>query len=157
MLPQDIFEVVIRSTPLVSIDIILKNTAGELLLGKRSNSPAQGNWFVPGGRVLKDEPLDLAFKRLIENELGLKEEVSSNFKGVYQHFYDDNFLGNTFTTHYVVLAYEVNFNGGLSSLPEEQHSDYKWFTQDELLLNEQVHEHTKWYFQSEKQADKMFT
>ncbi|WP_350587314.1 GDP-mannose mannosyl hydrolase [Pseudoalteromonas sp. 3-MNA-CIBAN-0064] len=156
MLPQDVFEVVIRSTPLVSIDIILKNTTGEVLLGKRNNRPAKGNWFVPGGRVLKDEPLDLAFKRLIENELGLKEEVRSNFKGIYQHFYDDNFLGNTFTTHYVVLAYEVNFNGELTSLPEEQHSDYKWFTQDELLLNDHVHEHTKWYFQNDKQADKMF-
>lgn len=156
MLPQDVFEVVIRSTPLVSIDIILKNTTGEVLLGKRNNRPAKGNWFVPGGRVLKDEPLDLAFKRLIENELGLRGKVNSNFKGVYQHFYDDNFLGDTFTTHYVVLAYEVCFNGELSSLPEEQHSDYKWFTQDELLLNEKVHEHTKWYFQNDKQADKMF-
>ena len=110
MLPQDIFEVVIRSTPLVSIDIILKNTIGEVLLGKRNNRPAKGNWFVPGGRVLKDEPLDVAFKRLIQNELALKEEVSSKFRGVYQHFYDDNFLGNNFATHYVVLAYEVNFN-----------------------------------------------
>lgn len=156
MLTEDVFEVVIKSTPLVSIDIILKNTVGDVLLGKRNNRPAKGRWFVPGGRVLKDEPIDLAFKRLIENELGLKKEVSSNFKGIYQHFYDNNFFGNTSTTHYVVLAYEVNFNGSLLPLPEEQHSDYKWFTRGELLLNEQVHEHTKWYFQSNKQADKSF-
>ena len=155
MLPLETFKTVIESTPLVSIDIIVRNNEGKILLGKRTNRPAKGYWFVPGGRVLKDESFEHAFQRLIDVELGLAE-VSSNFKGIYQHFYNDNFSEEKFTTHYVVLAYEINFNGELSSLPIEQHSVYKWFSETELLENEKVHIHSKWYFQKDKQADLLF-
>ena len=155
MLPFATFKTVIKSTPLVSIDLIVRNSEGQILLGKRTNRPAKGNWFVPGGRVIKDESLEDAFSRLIEAELDLFKTTSS-FKGVYQHFYDDNFSEELFTTHYVVLAYEIEFNGALASLPTEQHAVYKWFDEKELLVNDTVHTHTKWYFQKDKQADVPF-
>ncbi|PTO75699.1 GDP-mannose mannosyl hydrolase [Vibrio splendidus] len=152
MLPLDTFKTIIESTPLISIDLIVRNSEGEVLLGKRLNRPAQGYWFVPGGRILKDELFITAFNRLIKVELGL-DYAESKFSGVYQHFYDDNFSEDDFTTHYVVLAYEINIDGRLSSLPVEQHSSYQWFSEDELLNNQQIHVHTKWYFQNSKQAD----
>lgn len=155
MLPLNTFKTVIESSPLVSIDLIVRNSEGKILLGQRTNRPAKGYWFVPGGRILKDESFEHAFKRLIKAELDLRD-VSSCFKGVYQHFYDDNFSEDKFTTHYVVLAYEINFDGELSSLPVEQHSGYQWFSESELLVNESVHHHSKWYFQKDKQADLLF-
>lgn len=48
-LRQEDFATVVRSTPLVSLDFIVENSRGEFLLGKRTNRPAQGYWFVPGG------------------------------------------------------------------------------------------------------------
>ena len=149
------FKTIVKSTPLVSIDLIVRDSEGSVLLGKRTNRPAQGFWFVPGGRVLKDESFDYAFKRLIKEELGLNS-VESKFKGIYQHFYDDNFSEDDFTTHYLVLAYEITFNGDLALLPFEQHSRYKWFSEKELIESEQVHEHSKWYVQENKQADSSF-
>lgn len=155
MLSKELFKKVIASTPLLSIDLIVRNTAGSILLGRRINRPAKNFWFVPGGRVLKDETLEDAFIRLIKVELGL-DDVISNFKGVYQHFYKDNFSEESFTTHYIVLAYEITVNCELASLPVEQHSDYKWFSISELLNNDEVHIHSKWYFQKDKQADLRF-
>ncbi|WP_454442538.1 GDP-mannose mannosyl hydrolase [Vibrio bathopelagicus] len=152
MLPLDIFKTIIESTPLISIDLIVRNNEGKVLLGKRLNRPAQGYWFVPGGRILKDEPFVTAFNRLIKTELGL-DCAESKFKGIYQHFYDDNFSEDDFTTHYIVLAYEISMDGKLLGLPLEQHSSYQWFSEDELLNNQQTHIHTKWYFQDNKQAD----
>ena len=38
---------VIEATPLVSIDLLVRNERGQVLLGKRANRPAQGLWFVP--------------------------------------------------------------------------------------------------------------
>jgi len=149
--PTD-FKTIVKSTPLVSIDLIVRNSEGSVLLGKRINRPAQGFWFVPGGRVLKDESFDYAFKRLIKEELGLNS-VESKFKGIYQHFYDDNFSEDAFTTHYLVLAYEITFNGDLVLLPRQQHSIYQWFSEKELIESERVHEHSKWYMQENKQAD----
>ncbi|EDQ01576.1 GDP-mannose mannosyl hydrolase [Shewanella benthica] len=151
MLPLELFKTIVSSTPLVSIDFIVMNDSEQILLGKRTNRPAQGNWFVPGGRVLKDESIEDAFIRLLDIELGLTDTVV-NFKGVYQHFYEDSFFGDGCTTHYVVLAYKVRYSGVISTLPKEQHADYKWFSKTELLEHKKVHIHTKWYFQENKQA-----
>ena len=118
-----------------------------MLLGLRNNRPAQGYWFVPGGRIQKDERLEDAFRRLVAVELGAEAEFDQTwFLGPYQHFYSDNFSGEHFSTHYVVLGYELNLNIDLNDLPAEQHQDYRWFTVDELLASEQVHQHTKDYF-----------
>nr|WP_281496481.1 GDP-mannose mannosyl hydrolase [Ferrimonas balearica] len=153
VLSVDTFKMVVSSTPLISIDLIIKDSAGRVLLGKRSNRPAQGDWFVPGGRVLKDELLEAAYHRLLYNELGVSSAVKAKFIGVYQHFYSDNFSGSDFSTHYVVLAYQLSLDGECLNLPIEQHSEYRWFKKEELLNCEQVHCHTKWYFQSGKTAD----
>lgn len=51
------FETVVASTPLISIDLLVKNKKGEYLLGLRNNRPAQGYWFVPGGRIQKTKHL----------------------------------------------------------------------------------------------------
>ncbi len=155
MLPLDTFKAVVASTPLISIDIIVRNGKQEVLLGERLNRPAKGCWFVPGGRVLKDEPLGMAFKRLLNAELGIGAR-GAEFKGVYQHFYPDNMSGCDFGTHYVVLAYEVSVNCALSVLPKEQHGRYKWFSERELLQNKNVHQHTKQYFQKGLNADASF-
>jgi colanic acid biosynthesis protein WcaH len=85
------------------------------------------------------------------------DNTPSSFKGVYQHFYDDNFSEEPFSTHYVVLAYEVVFNGDIASLPVAQHNDYRWFSEMALLNNGDVHTHTKWYFKKDKQADNLIT
>lgn len=49
------FETVVASAPLISIDLLVENEQGQYLLGLRKNRPAQGYWFVPGGRVQKNE------------------------------------------------------------------------------------------------------
>jgi colanic acid biosynthesis protein WcaH len=149
MLPLENFKTIVASTPLVSIDLIVRNLQYEILLGKRTNRPAKGYWFVPGGRVLKDESLEKAILRLTAAELNVASS-RANFKGVYQHFYDDNFSTDDFTTHYIVLAYEIFLDEDLLSLPLEQHSEYHWFTENQLLKNQEVHEHTKWYFQENR-------
>lgn len=160
MLPLETFKIVIKNTPLISIDLIVRNNNSQILLGKRLNKPAQGYWFVPGGRVLKDEPLESAYKRLIQHELGVSQSdlpgESIEFKGIYQHFYNDNVTGDDFSTHYLVLAYDIKLKEDLNMLPQEQHGEYRWQTEAELLINKNVHEHTKWYFQKGQHADALF-
>ncbi|MBF7072219.1 GDP-mannose mannosyl hydrolase [Glaciecola sp. MH2013] len=156
MLSEETFKIIVASTPLVSIDFVVRDLQGKILLGKRVNRPAQGSWFVPGGRVLKGESVEQAYSRLLKIELGM-DKTSSCFKGVYQHFYEDNFSEEPFTTHYIVLAYEVIFDGTTESLPVVQHNDYHWFSEDMLLDDDDVHLHTKWYFQKDKQADILIT
>lgn len=141
------FKIVVESTPLVSIDLVVRNKQGNVLLGERTNRPAQGYWFVPGGRILKDETFEQAFERLTKIELGTELTLSeAKFIGPYEHHYDDNFSGTGFSTHYVVLGYEVTLNIDTGDLPKEQHGAYKWWNVDELLASKWVHQNTKDYF-----------
>lgn len=147
-LPTHVFSGVIDNAPLVSIDLIVRNSQGKVLVGLRNNAPAKGNWFVPGGRILKDEPFDKAFRRLLREELGVHlSRVSAAPFGIYEHFYEDSFLASDVTTHYVVLAYEIKIDLLISELPECQHENFIWFSEEELLAHPDVHKHTKWYFQ----------
>ena len=85
-LDQEIFKIIIDTTPLVSIDLSVCNAQGQILVGKRVNRPAQGFWFVPGGRILKNERLAEAFSRLTEAELGLRLDIKhARYLGLYEH------------------------------------------------------------------------
>lgn len=151
-LSKDEFVKVVAATPLVSIDLIVRNSGGSVFLGKRLNKPAQGYWFVPGGRILKDELFNAAFDRLVATELGLSSSLEdATFLGAYQHLYQDNFAEEAdVTTHYVVLAYELSLSedqcncAGL--LADDQHAEQRWWSVEDLLASDQVHSNTKAYF-----------
>lgn len=149
-LPDQLFKTVITSTPLIAIDLVVRNTQNEVLLGKRMNAPAKGFWFVPGGRIQKNETLDRAFIRLLKDELDIQNVVhrsDAKFLGLHEHFYDDNLFDETFGTHYVVLAYEIKLNQTqLDNLPKFQHGDYIWISEDKLLIENEVHRYTQNYF-----------
>ena len=95
------FAEVVRLTPLVSIDLILRNSNGDALLGVRNNEPAKGFYFVPGGRILKNERIADAFQRILLSETGALADIGqSTFKGVFEHFYRTNFASRSdFGTH----------------------------------------------------------
>lgn len=149
-LEKNTFSTIIASTPLVSIDLIVKNTQGQYLLGYRNNRPAQGYWFVPGGRILKDESMDDAFLRLTQGELGIaSSRNTARFLGPFEHFYNDYVFGEEHSTHYVVLGYELHLDIDLPDLPKDQHNKYAWFSSDELLSRDDVHKHSKWYLKTD--------
>jgi colanic acid biosynthesis protein WcaH len=150
-LSESKFQNVIMHTPLISLDLIVLGEDGNALLGKRLNQPAKGFWFVPGGRVLKNESIANAFRRLTLNELGIELELSkAELLGPYDHFYNESVFDDKIKTHYVAIAYIIKLtNRQLSRLPlNEQHSEYSWFKLGELLNSPAVHKHTKWYFEA---------
>jgi len=155
-LDESVFKAVIDNAPLISIDLVVRNASGEVLLGQRLNRPAKGFWFVPGGRILKNESLSAAFRRLTLNELGVEMDiVTARYLGLYEHFYADcvftkDSSAEKISTHYVVNGFEVILPDENVSLPNIQHDTYKWFTESELLNSEKVHDHSKWYFDKDK-------
>jgi len=148
MLERDELAQVVRLAPLVSIDLIIEDGQGRVLLGMRTNTPARGYWFVPGGRILKNERITQAFERVVKNELGLELNYDqAEFVGVFEHIYSTNFaLAEDFGTHYVVLAHRVKLPGAVDISADNQHSELVWFDKDKILSDEKVHPNTKAYF-----------
>ena len=148
MLDRDKFLAVVDATPLVSIDLIIRNERQEVYLGKRLNRPAQGFWFVPGGRIRKNERVAAALQRISLAELGFPL-TAAKLIGVFDHIYDDNFHGaRGINTHYVVLGHEVTVPTHTVFQPDAQHGEMKWWTIDALLRSETVHANTKRYFET---------
>ena len=145
MLDGQIFKTVVNLAPLVSIDILPKKD-NKFLLGRRANKPAQGYFFSTGGRINKNESIDKAMARVALNELNLRLKYKPKFIGVFEHFYDDSIYKDV-STHYVNLAYEYEVKEVLD-LPTEQHTEYKWFSINELLESKQVHKYVKDYFRN---------
>lgn len=145
------FNTVVAATPLVAIDLVVLNAGGEALLGLRVNRPAYGYWFVPGGRIRKNESLDAAFRRITLDELGRAfERADARLLGVHEHFYADSVFANAGAgpdTHYVVLSYCLTLADHQAlQPPTEQHQHYRWWPVAELRFSSRVHEHTRAYF-----------
>jgi colanic acid biosynthesis protein WcaH len=139
---------VVRLAPLISIDLIVRNSQSEVLLGLRNNQPAKGFYFVPGGRIWKGERLRDAFTRILRSETNcIGKFDDARALGVYEHFYATNRFGESgYGTHYVVLAYALGFDDISALKADAQHSDFCWWDERALLASERVHENTKAYF-----------
>lgn len=149
-LDEQRFLSVIEASPLVSIDLVIKNHRDEILLGERQNRPAQGYWFVPGGRIQKNETIAEAFDRLTKVELGQSFSLAqARCLGPYDHIYRDNFKGKEgIGTHYVAIAYELRITEqDMQELVlDDQHSSQAWWGIQDLLASDLVHANTKAYF-----------
>lgn len=143
---QDSFIFIIEKTPLVSIDLVIRNEKGQILLGFRRNRPAQGCWFVPGGRIRKNERLQDALVRIAEAETGITPSHGT-LLGAFDHLYEDNaFAIPGLGTHYVVLAYQLDIDSSTPLVGDDQHATLQWWDTETLLASADVHENTKLYF-----------
>ena len=147
-LSEEDFARLTRLAPLVAIDLIIRNRAGKVLVALRNDEPAKGYLFNPGGCVFKGEPIEVAFGRIMEREIGLRVPYAdARFRGFYQHFYQASRLGHDGSgTHYVVLAHDVALDKDDTIVLDKSHSAYRWMSESEILANADVHEYTKDYF-----------
>ena len=76
-LKKDELAQVVRNTPLVAIDLIIRDPDRCVLVGLRPKEPAKGKWFVPGGVVRKYEQLTDAFARIVKTEIGLRRQLAT--------------------------------------------------------------------------------
>lgn len=136
--------------PLVSIDLMVTrpcHLGRELLLGLRKNSPAQGWWFTPGGRIRKNEPFKTALQRIANDEIGLKDEWLSRTEplGVWDHFYPDSAFNPDISTHYINLPHALHLcveEAQTLNLPTgevAQHCSWQWISIEEAKSNPRVH------------------
>ena len=152
MLSAEAFLSVVSATPLVAMDVIVVRGGTEVLLGLRNNRPAQGFWFMPGGRIHKNETMQDALARVAQAELGLQISALPAppvHLGAFEHFYDDCFAGDVgVSTHYVVMGNLVQLPGGTElAVADNQHSDLRWWPLQEAFESADVHRYTKDYVQ----------
>jgi colanic acid biosynthesis protein WcaH len=150
-LPLPEFERLVGALPLVSVDLVLLNPRGQILLGKRRNAPARHWWFTPGGRVYKNEPLGSCLQRVVVSELGLqaRDVQGAKLMGVWDHFYEDSAFSGEVSTHYVNLPHVLGLPHalGINALPLDQHSAWRWQDVHTAAVADDVHPYVQVYAQ----------
>lgn len=133
MLDAATFKMVVESTPLVSIDLCFV-CEGQLLMGLRQNEPLRGQWFTPGGRLLKNERWQDGLARIAKLELGLNV-TSDDFElmGVWDHFYENSAIDENISTHYVNLPHICHLESKPELSLDAQHGSFRWFDIPSLI------------------------
>ncbi len=144
VLNKEDFLTVVKNAPLFSLDLVMVNEDREVLFGQRLNAPAKNWWFVPGGRIYKDETLKDAFGRISEAEIGSYLDINqSQSLGLYEHFYNDSAFSNDVSTHYINVPHLVFCQKKDMHVPKVQHSSYLWIPFDKIEENPTIHKYSK--------------
>lgn len=116
------YKKIVSLMPILCVDGVVVNQKGEFLLVRRKNEPLKGQWWVPGGRVLKGEKLKDAFTRKMKEELGIKVKPIA-----LMGFYDEQYA----KTPYGVAIHTVS--AVFLAVPQESKikldptsSKYRW-------------------------------
>lgn len=133
----------------MSIDLIIRDDSGKVLFGLRKNAPAQDYYFVPGGRIRKNETFEQAIQRISLTELGVAlsmKDVES--VGCYEQFYSDNFFdAPNVGTHYVATVFQLRNPWQTVPNLEGQHSSHCFLDLEDISRHPLVHPYCKKYFQ----------
>ncbi len=163
-IPDNLYKKILRNMPICCVDIVIQDEKG-ILLVYRKNEPVKNTWWLPGGRIYKDEKIEDAVLRKAFEETGLKVQIKNKI-GVYETIFDDNpFMENSvdcvavhsnspdrefekksnqilcndssFGVHTINICFLVEASSHEVKL-DNQSSDFKWINKIENTLPEYV-------------------
>ncbi|NVM28392.1 MAG: NUDIX hydrolase [Candidatus Helarchaeota archaeon] len=134
--------------PRTTIDAIILEKNGSIVLIKRKYPPYQGHWALPGGFVELGERAEDAVRREAEEETGLKIEILK-LSGVYSDPERDP-RGHTITIAYLckIKSPEGKLKGGTDA------KEAKVFTTDDISTMQLAFDHNIIIRDALKIADK---
>jgi colanic acid biosynthesis protein WcaH len=123
MIPLKSYKKIVDVIPILCVDIVVRHK-GKFLLVKRNNEPLKGEWWVPGGRLLKGETIENAAKRKMKEETGINIKIIKPLGYFEEHFKKNKFglKSGIHTLSIVILAEPLSLNIKL----DEQSSDWKF-------------------------------
>lgn len=75
-LPEELFLFISRLTPMMNVDLLVRNGNGEILLTWREDKFHDPGWHIPGGIIRYKEEIRDRIRTVAKNELGADIEFS---------------------------------------------------------------------------------
>jgi colanic acid biosynthesis protein WcaH len=137
-LSEEDWNTIVANVPIASVDLLVRYGDG-LIFGKRTNEPAKGYWFLPGGRIQKGETRREAVNRIAKTELGLSVKIVESL-GAFEHIYDMSDVDGVDTKHYLANGYVVDVIGG-ELQADDQHEDLQRFDSAPEPLHDNIYDY----------------
>ena len=126
MIDDSLYNKIIDVLPILCVDGFIVDD-DKILLLKRNNYPAINEWWVPGGRVVKNELLCDSIIRKVKEETGLDVEILNQI-GITETIFE--------TKHTVNVCFNLRVKSdNINITINSEHSEYKWFKMDILPIN----------------------
>jgi len=109
-LPEDIFLFISRMTPLVNVDLLIKNEKGQTLLTWRDDGYHEPGWHIPGGIIKYKEKASDRINAVAKKELGSRVDFRKKPLAI-----NEVICPRTTRGHFISLLYECKL---ISSLDE---------------------------------------
>ncbi len=131
-LPFEEYRKVLSTMPIVCVDCLVVNAKGEYLLVKRNNEPLKDEYWVPGGRLLKNERLLDAVQRKMREEIGIEVEIVKCC-GFFEEFFERSAEDAENGVHSISFLYLVKPRSDTIRL-DDQSSGWGWFSDPPVRL-----------------------
>ncbi len=109
---------------LVSVDVVIENEKGEVLMEKRAHGQYRGFWCLPGGHVNSGETLEEAAKREVFEETGFKVKIGKFLRIVSGKRYPG--------ANCVTAVFSGKIVGGKPTLQKEETTELGFFPKNKL-------------------------
>jgi colanic acid biosynthesis protein WcaH len=122
-IPTELYFQILQNIPIACVDIAIV-ARGAVLLVKRKDPPAQNQWWVPGGRVLKGEMMKETAARKALEEVGIDCHVGPIIHTAETIFPDGpgGIPVHSINSCFFLYPVDHNFEPHL----DDHHADYRW-------------------------------
>jgi len=128
---EELYKEILENIPICCVDVAVLD-GNRVLLVKRKDEPAKDHWWIPGGRIYKNEKLKDAAIRKVYEETGIKIKIKKLI-GTYEFFWHKGFFSALRTGAHTIdvtfLAEPLNKDPKIKL--DKASSDYKWINRIE--------------------------
>jgi len=126
-LPEEVFQLVSRLTPMVNVDLMLKDSENRTLLTWREDRFYGPSWHIPGGIIRFKETAAQRIKKVAQTEL----ETTVEFNEAPLAITEMMASGRDTRGHFISLLYECKLTGPLSphlafTSDSPSHGEWAW-------------------------------
>ncbi len=135
------FKIIHKEVALVTADILINYNCKGLLLVKRNNYPAHGEYFPVGGRILKGVPIEEFIVKKTKEECNLSIK-DLKFLGVSRMFFHTDPFNHGAGTDTISLMFFANGYGEIKL--DNLHNGYILVNKDNFQeISQNIHPYTK--------------
>jgi len=106
-LPEEIFLFISRKTPMINVDLLIKDEKGRILLAWRKDKYSGAGWHVPGGIIRYKEKIEKRIKEVARLEIGVPVKFDKTPIAINQFI-----LKQKERAHFISLLYNCFLESG---------------------------------------------
>lgn len=139
-LPDDLFYYVTTVTPMINVDLLVKDEKKRTLLSWRDDQYTGKGWHLPGGIIRFKETIETRIKKVAEVELKTSVEYDPKPIGVYEIFNKKRNIRG----HFISLLYKCTLSSSFvpknKGLQITDRGFLKWHEKcpDDLLVYHEI-------------------